>query len=139
MAGNGLNVKDIDEAKRLWKLGLTNRQIARATKIHRNTINKYVEKFKNEKSIAAVEVKPIVSWYSEVDWERVRSEYLSGVSLNVIHEELVESKIVPVQYAGFWKQARTAKELKSLFCRRCHLPPAMFPVHPDRSFYVTGP
>lgn len=106
MAGIGLNVKDINEAKRLWKLGLTNRQIARATKIHRNTINKYVEKFKNEKSISAVVIKPIINWSSEIDWEKVRSEYLGGVSLNVIHEELVEDKKVPVQYAGFWKQAQ---------------------------------
>lgn len=106
MAGNGLNMKDISEAKRLWKLGLTNRQIARATKIHRNTINKYVEKFKNEKLFSSLETKPPISWCAEIDWEKVRLEYLGGVCLNVIYEELVERKKVQVQYAGFWKQAQ---------------------------------
>ena len=105
MAGNGLNVKDINEAKRLWKLGLTNRQIARATNIHRNTINKYVEKFKDEKLLSVVETKSPITWCADIDWEKVRSEYLGGVSLNVIHEELLEEKKLQVQYAGFWKQA----------------------------------
>jgi hypothetical protein len=37
MAGNRLDMKDIEEIKRLWKMGLTNRQIAKASggKIHR--------------------------------------------------------------------------------------------------------
>jgi DNA-binding NarL/FixJ family response regulator len=48
MAENELNVKDINEVKRLWQLGIANRQIARALKIHRNTVNKYVEQFKSE-------------------------------------------------------------------------------------------
>ncbi len=47
MAEKGLNVKELSEIKRLLNLGLTNREIARALKIHRNTINKYVEKIKN--------------------------------------------------------------------------------------------
>jgi len=47
MAGNGLNVKEIAEIKRLWALGLTNRKISRATGVHRNTINKYVDQFKS--------------------------------------------------------------------------------------------
>ncbi len=112
MAGNGLNVKDINEAKRLWKLGITNRQIARVLKIHRNSINKYVEQFKseilnleNQTSKAPAEIS-IRSWSDEIDWEKVRSEFLGGVSLNVIHEELVESNQVQVQYSGFWKQVQ---------------------------------
>jgi len=116
MAGKGLNVKEINEAKRLWKLGLTNRQIARATNIHRNTINKYVEKFKDDgrdqKIIISASTKSSESnWFDEIDWGRIRTEYLSGVSLNVIHEELVESKKVQVQYAGFWKQAQKKTSL----------------------------
>lgn len=107
MAGNGLNMKDINEVKRLWRLGLTNRQIARATKIHRNTINKYVEKFKNESpGTPLVELISAASWCDGIDWEKVRAEYLSGVSLNVIHEELVAQNQVQVQYAGFWKQVQ---------------------------------
>lgn len=112
MAGNGLNVKEIAEIKRLWALGLTNRKISRATGVHRNTINKYVDQFKSEiahstceqiqGSVAEVES----SWCASVDWEKVRSEYLSGVSLNVIHAELLDQNQVQVQYSGFWKQLK---------------------------------
>lgn len=106
MAGSELNVKDINEAKRLWKLGLSNRHIALATKTHRNTINKYVERFKLQESLSVIEVKPIVSWCAEIDWEKIRSEFLSGVPLNVIHEELYDAKKITIQYPGFWKQAQ---------------------------------
>ncbi len=37
MAGSELNLKDKNEIKRLWELGIKKRQIARATKVHRNT------------------------------------------------------------------------------------------------------
>ncbi len=46
------------------------------------------------------------NWTANIDWENVRSEYLSGVPLNVIHEELFENKKLEIQYAGFWKQAQ---------------------------------
>ncbi len=111
MAGNGLNVKEITEARRLWKLGITNRQIARALGVHRNTVNKYVERFKSdilnqENQIIKISEVVVGGWADEIDWEKVRSEYLSGVSLNVIHEELVESNKIKIQYSGFWKQVQ---------------------------------
>lgn len=107
MAGNGLNVKDVNEIRRLWQLGFSNRKIARATGIHRNTVNKFVDSFKNKTD--CTESKASVadtSWCANVDWESIRVEYLKGVSLNVIHEELVERNQVQVQYAGFWKQVK---------------------------------
>ena len=55
MAGTGLNVKDIFEIKRLWKLALPNRTIAKALRIHRNTVNKYVDQFKDDRH-------QVVSW-----------------------------------------------------------------------------
>lgn len=112
MAGTGLHVKYLTEVKRLWQLGLKNRQIARTLRVHRNTINKYVDKFRAEKEsknneIVSTQVESSkANWFDELDWIAIRTEYLSGVSLNVIHEELVESKKVSVQYAGFWKQAQ---------------------------------
>ena len=42
-----------------------------------------------------------MDWCTEVDLEKVRSEFIRGVTLNVIHEELVENNIVKVQYADF--------------------------------------
>lgn len=112
MAGNRLNMKDINEIKRLWKMGLTNRQIARASngKIHRNTVNKYVKEFEDEKSpqpsVEENKIEPIEDWAATLDWEYVRSEYLRGVPLNILHSELFEVNKVPVQYPGFWKQAQ---------------------------------
>lgn len=112
MAGNRLDMKDIEEIKRLWKMGLTNRQIAKASggKIHRNTVNKYVQEFsvvtvgagsEGEKSTNCV-----LDWTAAVDWEKVRTEYLHGVPLNILHDELFETGKVPVLYPGFWKQAQ---------------------------------
>lgn len=89
MAGNGLNVKEIAEIKRLWNLEFTNRKIAEITGVHRNTVNKYVAQFVADKSqpplnvLATVATSPDVN---HVDWLKVRTEFLSGISLNVIHE-----------------------------------------------------
>jgi len=113
MAGNRLDMKDVTEIKRLWKMGLTNRQIARASngKTHRNTVNKYIKQFEEENSNTKQETPPPPpelenNWTLDVDWESVRSEYLRGVPLNILHTELFEMNKVPVQYPGFWKQAQ---------------------------------
>ena len=94
MAGNGLNLKDINEIKRLWKLGLKKREIARITKVHRNTVSKYVDEFNSEINCARAAVKIVTpqicsNWTVNVDWENVRSEYLRGAPLNIIHEEII--------------------------------------------------
>jgi hypothetical protein len=108
MAGNGLNLKEIAEIKRLWRLGLFNRQIAKALRIHRNTVNKYVEIFRLEEVGLAAAMSPqtIASDPPAIDWERIRSEFLGGVPLTVIHEELLDQNKTKIQYAGFWKQAK---------------------------------
>lgn len=108
MAGNGLSVKDIAEIKRLWGLKFKNRKIAKITGVHRNTVNKYVAGFVVEKSqpLNVLATQPPAPDVNQVDWLKVRSEFLSGVSLNVIHEELLEQNKVTVQYSGFWKQVQ---------------------------------
>ena len=107
MAGSELNLKDIAEIKRLWKLKITNRKIAKICGVHRNTINKYVERFASEMSVgvAIPNVAPVAT-SSGVDWEKVRSEYLSGVPLSIIHEELFEQNEITTTYSGFWKQVQ---------------------------------
>lgn len=95
MAGNGLDVKEIDEIKRLLNLGFTNRQIARSINVHRNTVNKYVERINEKKSCENfVELPPVqtsLGWTSQVDWENVRSEFLKGVPYIVV---------LPGQFSG---------------------------------------
>lgn len=111
MAGSELNLKDKNEIRRLWKLGIKKRQIARATKVHRNTVSKYIEEFISENSKPKNTIKSTAAasepnWFDQIDWENIRSEYLRGTPLNVLHEELLESNKLQVQYAGFWKQAQ---------------------------------
>lgn len=111
MAGSGLDMKDVLEIKRLWKLGLKSRQIAKILKVHRNTINKYVEQFRLESLAPAKEIsgereKNASADVFQIDWEKVRREYLSGVTLSVIHEELLETNQTKIQYSGFWKQVQ---------------------------------
>lgn len=113
MAGNRLNMKDINEIKRLWKLKLTNREIARASngKVHRITVNKYIKEFEAEEAGNPAPPEPQdvenpADWALALDWEYVRTEYLKGVPLNILHAELFETNKVPVQYPGFWKQAQ---------------------------------
>ena len=48
MAGSELSLKDIAEIKRLWIKKISNRQISKITGAHRNTVNKYVDGFKQE-------------------------------------------------------------------------------------------
>lgn len=108
MAGNGLNVKDLAEIKRLWGLNFSNRAIAKTSGIHRNTVNKYVAQFELEKyqPPKAIAAAATVAEINNIDWLKVRTDFLSGVSLNVIHEELVEQNKVSVKYPGFWKQVQ---------------------------------
>jgi hypothetical protein len=93
MAGNGLNLKLIDEIRRLNKLGIKNWKIAKALGVHLNTVNKYVEGFAGEAGTVAVAPGslPVAAgaeegseWVKELDWEKIRGEYLQGVSLNVV-------------------------------------------------------
>jgi hypothetical protein len=127
MAGNGLNVKDVNEIKRLWKLGLKKREIARIIKVHRNTVSKHVDEFISENLPQESNVNqtpPVceVNWTTNIDWENIRSEYLRGVPLNVIHEELLDTNKLSVQYAGFWKQAQKKISLTEATMVKIHKP-----------------
>ncbi len=113
MAGNRLEMKDVEEIRRLWEMGLSNRQIARASngKIHRNTVNKYIQEFVDKASTAPPQPAPVLAetsalWALTLDWEKIRTEYLRGVPMNILHEELFATGKVPVLYPGFWKQAK---------------------------------
>jgi transposase len=125
VAGNGLNVKDLEEIKRLLKLGLTNRQIAKSIGVHRNTVNKYVEQIKhpdflNFKTPASTIEAPI--WTKEIDWENIRSEFLKGVPLNVLHEELYDAGKISILYNGFWRQVKKRLSLSEVTMVRIFKP-----------------
>jgi IS30 family transposase len=86
MAGKEPNVKDVNEIRRLYRLGLGKRQIARTLNIHRNTVSKHVEgtcdsQVSNDEPLHAEQ-----AGMSTIDWEKVRQEYLRGVPLNIIYD-----------------------------------------------------
>lgn len=122
MAQKGLNMKDISEIKRLLNLGLTNRQIARAINVHRNTVNKYVEQIKNVNMEPKILAPQLAHWSASIDWEEVRREFLSGVPLNIIYEDLFEAQKISVLYPGFWKQANKNITLTSATMVKIHKP-----------------
>jgi len=102
MAPKGLDMKQIEEIRRLRALKITARQIAKILKISRNTVNKYI-------NINDLDVKPYkepaeATWADGVDWEKVRSEALRGVPLKILHEELAVRGLLTVKYPAFWKQ-----------------------------------
>lgn len=103
MARKALRVSIIEEIHRFKSLGLSERAIARALKVHRSTVKKYMQ---GELGLFLVERQQESSWTNNVDWGEVRAEIQKGVPVNVLWEELSESGKVPVQYAGFWKQFR---------------------------------
>ncbi len=116
MAGSELNVKDIMEIKRLWKLGMSSRKISKIVGAHRNTINKYVDAFKQELIIDdSVKILHPISEILGigVDWEKVRSDFLGGIPLTIIHEELLERNEITATYSGFWRQVQKNTNLST--------------------------
>lgn len=114
MAAKGINVKIVDEIKRLQGLGFGKRKIARTLNIHRDTVSKTLERNPLENLALSVplhqansittENMPSDSWTDKIDWQAIRAEVLLGISLNVIHDEMVKKHGLSIQYPAFWKQ-----------------------------------
>jgi transposase len=105
MAAKELNVRKVDEIKRLKKLGFGKRKIARTLNIHRDTVTKYFE----ENSPSGNDNKdgplqPSDAWAGTIDWQDIREQMERGISLNVIHDEMLSKNLVSIQYPAFWKQ-----------------------------------
>ncbi len=80
------------------------RAIARALKIHRETVRGYLpegDSLKKEDAKPPDTEKP-VSWQDSVDWQQVRKEYGCGVALKVLWQEVCPS----VDYLQFWREFR---------------------------------
>ena len=132
MAGQGLDMKIIDEVLRLQKLGFTKRKIARTLGIHRKTITKYLEQSLSSPASEGTAILALperalsgpsaslnsLSWQDTLDWQKVREEHQAGVTLNVLYGELYASNQVPVTYAAFWKMLqKKAPILKTTMVR----------------------
>jgi transposase len=127
MAGQELNMKDIQEIRRLKALGFGKRRIARTLGVHRDTVTKYFEESEVEGgatntlpvNVLAAPVSEVdEKWAGKIDWPSIRDEILKGVPINIVFSELVEQNKVPVQYPAFWKQLqRRAPMLKTTMVR----------------------
>ena len=101
MAGRKLVLSKIDEVKRLKKLGLSKRKIARALKISRNTVKKYLD----DNGVIDTESSSVPQTsVKNIDWDSIQKEVQNGVTLQVLWEEYFEGKKIHIQYPGFWKQ-----------------------------------
>jgi transposase len=95
----------VNEIRRLIDLGLSQRQIASALKIHRSTVKKYLE----EKSSDSGEVESktlLPQWQLALDWPALFGECCQGVPIKVLWEEQVQGKGITVTYEAFYKQLR---------------------------------
>jgi transposase len=105
MAAKELNVRKVDEIKRLKKLGFGKRKIARTLNIHRDTVTKYFEEHTpSDQDIKEGPIQPSDAWAGTIDWQDIREQMERGVSLNVIHDEMLRKNLISIQYPAFWKQ-----------------------------------
>lgn len=96
-----------EEIKRLLKLGLTKRKIARAVSCSRNSVDIIEAEVEAEKITSApVSQVPILdpTWTGIIDWNQLRAEVHSSTPLMVLWEELLADGKMPVQYPAFFKQ-----------------------------------
>ena len=106
-----------EEIKRLVGIGLSKRQVARAMKVHRRTVDRHLD----EALDINTEDRPSSpEWTLNLFWQDLVAEVTRGVPAKVIWEELNETGKVPVTYQNFLIQLRK------------HLPPSAY-FGPSRS------
>lgn len=105
MAAKELDVRKVDEIKRLKKMGFGKRKIARTLNIHRDTVTKYFEEnSSSDQDIKGGPIQPSDAWAGPIDWQDIREQMERGISLNVIHDEMLKKNLISIQYPAFWKQ-----------------------------------
>ena len=120
MSGAALQMKIIEDVRRLAALNLTDRAIARALKIDRRSVKKYRESPNCEAASKPPTLSP--DWQRNLDWDEVIAEVRRGVPVNVVWEELKESGKINVQYPGFWKQLSKRMPENNSSCVRVFTP-----------------
>jgi len=120
MSGAALQMKIIEDVRRLAALNLTDRAIARALKIDRRSVKKYRESPNCEATSKPPTPSP--DWQRNLDWDEVIAEVRRGVPVNVVWEELKESGKINVQYPGFWKQLSKRMPENNSSCVRVFTP-----------------
>lgn len=96
-----------DQIRELRTQGYKLRAIARALKIHRDTVRAYLAeddplKTSAKKPPDVGELQGQPPWQNSVDWESVRKEHSRGVALKVLWQEVCPQ----VEYVRFWRGLR---------------------------------
>src|SRR3989344_4178589 len=99
MARKALTMNKQNEIDRLFKMALSERQIARGAKVSRTTVRKYLAL---KLRAIPLKEKPIF-WFDTFDWSAINAEVEDGVPLKVLWEENFESKKISIDYPQFWK------------------------------------
>jgi transposase len=120
MSGVVLNMKIIEDIRRLDALKLTDRAIARALNIDRRSVKKY-RAAPNLKAAPILQTQ-IPGWHDQLDWGEVIAAVRRGVPVNVVWEELRESGKIDIQYPGFWKQLSKRMPNNASSCVRVFTP-----------------
>lgn len=93
----------IHEIRRMNNLGISQRKIAKALDISRNTVKKYLSDLEKE----GVDTKKYSApWSDQVDWQQVKVETEGGACLFHYWEENLEKENLnlSVPYISFWRE-----------------------------------
>lgn len=101
-----------DQIMELKDRGYSERSIARALKIHRNTVRKYLSEVNPTKvdsgaGVSSDSEDEDFEWRRIVDWELVKSEYARGVTL----KQLWLEQCPDVDYVRFWRGFRAYRPI----------------------------
>ena len=106
MAREKTSMTIINEILRMLELGVSDRLISKTLAVSRNTVAKMrlnkdlsEDKIPNQEEVEQTTLKQ-----SNVDWDDIRRDFLSGTPLTILWQEQFESNKITVQYPAFWKQ-----------------------------------
>lgn len=99
-------VSTSSEIKRLKELGYSKSKIAKALQIDRRTVSRHWD------GPSKVDRQP--SWYSEVNWEDLYTEFLNGVKVKILYEELIERATELPSYQAFCRHFSKYKAKRGL-------------------------
>ncbi len=100
MAGRRTSMNKVNEIKRLLDLKLSDRAILRAVQVSCNPVASVRLGKPTSVESTSFEIAK-EKWPSLINWEKLNSEYQSGVTLFVLWEELKEPKLLAVNYSTF--------------------------------------
>ena len=106
MAGKKTSMSKMNEILRMLELGFSDRAISKTLAVSRNTVAtmRLNKDLSEDKTSKPEEAEQTTLKQSNVDWDDIRRDFLSGTPLTILWQEQFESNKINVQYPAFWKQ-----------------------------------